>query len=458
MSTIVAISTAPGIGGIGIVRMSGEECFSILDKIFLPAHKNRVENEIKGYTIRYGNIINPKSKEIIDEVLVSYIKSPKSYTKEDMCEINSHGSTVIIRKILELCLENGAQLAEPGEFTKKAFLNGRIDLSQAESVIDIINAKTDKESKIAMHQLEGYLSKKIKKIKNQLLDLMADIEASIDYPEYDIDEITNKKMRKQLEIIREELIMLEKSFNNGKIIKEGINRAIIGKPNVGKSSLMNALLKEERAIVTEYEGTTRDTIEEFIQVDGIPIKLIDTAGIRNANDEVEKIGINKAKEMANKCDLIIAMFDISKPLDDEDEKIIELTKNKKTIVILNKIDIGENTENTIQKLNLGQEPIIISAKEQEGIEKIFKAITETFKLDEIELDNETIITNTRHKNSIQKAMHSLEKAIKCIDDQLPVDIISIYIKEILENLGEIIGENVTEDIIKEIFSKFCLGK
>lgn len=456
MPTIAAISTAPGIGGIGIVRMSGKECFKILDKIFIPAHKN--EKEIKGYTITYGHIINPKSKEVIDEVLVSYFKAPKSYTTEDMCEINSHGSTVIIRKILELCLENGAVMAEPGEFTKKAFLNGRIDLSQAESVIDVINAKTDKESKVAMHQLEGYLSKEIQKIRKQLLELMADIEASIDYPEYDIEEVTSKKMLEQLEKVKHELVSLENSFDNGKIIRDGIKMAIIGKPNVGKSSLMNALLKEERAIVTEYEGTTRDTIEEFIQVEGIPIKLIDTAGIRNANDEVEKIGISKAKEIAEKSDLVIAMFDASRPLDEEDKGIIELIKDKKSIVILNKIDIAENIDSVVNSLNLDKEPIIISAKNREGIDKIYKTIAEMFKLSEIELDNETIITNARHKNSIQKANESLEKAIKCIDEKVPVDIVAVYIKEILENLGEIIGENVTEDIIKEIFSKFCLGK
>ena len=456
MSTIAAISTAPGVGGIGIIRMSGKECFSILEKIFVPA--NKTQKEIKGYTIKYGHIIEPNTKENIDEVLVSYFKAPKSYTVEDMCEINSHGSTIIVQRILELCLENGATIAEPGEFTKRAFLNGRIDLSQAESVIDIINAKTEKESKAAMKQLDGFLSKEIQKIRKRLLNLMADIEATIDYPEYDIEEITNNKMLEELKQVKKELEQLEKSFENGKIIKDGIKMAIIGKPNVGKSSLMNALLKEERAIVTEYEGTTRDTIEEFIQIEGVPFKLIDTAGIRKASDEVEKIGIHKAKEIAKECDLIIAMFDAHKELDEEDREIIDIIRDKNAILVWNKIDLIQNIESEFRNIILDKPNINISAKNKEGIEKIYQTIAKMYKLNEITIDNTALVTNVRHKNSIQKAEHSLKRAIDCIEKNIPIDMVSIYIKEILENLGEITGENVTEDIIKEIFSKFCLGK
>ena len=273
-----------GIGGIGIVRMSGENCFCVLDKIFKPKKQEKIEN-IKGYTLKYGHII--ENKEVIDEVLVSYFKAPKSYTSENMCEINTHGGNVIVRKILDLCLKNGAELAEPGEFTKRAFLNGRIDLSQAESVIDIIDAKTEKEAKAGIKQLEGSLSNKIKEIKQEIMDVMIGIDVSIDYPEYDVEEVSNKQILNMLDSVEIKLDKLEKSFDNGKLVKEGIRTAIIGKPNAGKSSLLNAILKEDRAIVTEYEGTTRDTIEEFATVNGIPLKLIDTAGIRNANDEVE---------------------------------------------------------------------------------------------------------------------------------------------------------------------------
>ena len=314
MSTIVAISTAPGIGGIGIIRMSGENSFSILEKIFRQKKPQKIE-DIKGYTIKYGKIIDPKNKQIIDEVLVSYFKKPNSYTTEDMCEINSHGGVIVMQKILEICLENGAQMAEAGEFTKRAFLNGRIDLSQAESIIDIINSKTEKEAKASIHQLNGFLSNKINDIKKDILDVMVDIEASIDYPEYDIEEVSYQKIEDTLYKVKGKLEELERTFYNGKIIKEGIKVAIIGKPNAGKSSLLNAILREERAIVTEYEGTTRDTIEEFMNIDGIPLKLIDTAGIRNAKDEVEKIGIEKAKEIAKEADLIIAIFDATKELE-----------------------------------------------------------------------------------------------------------------------------------------------
>ena len=313
--------------------MSGKECFEILDKVFSPKNIENID-DIKGYTIKYGNIVN--DREIIDEVLVSYFKAPKSYTTEDMCEINSHGGNIVMKKILELCLKNGATLAEPGEFTKRAFLNGRIDLTQAESVIDVINAKSDKEAKTAINQLEGALSKKISEIKKEIMDVMINIEVAIDYPEYDVEDATNQQILEMLNSVEEKLVKLSKSFDEGKILKEGIKTAIIGKPNAGKSSLLNAVLKEERAIVTEYEGTTRDTIEEFVTIEGIPLKLIDTAGIRDTKDEVEKIGIKKSREIADTADLVIAIFDSSKKLDSEDIEILDLIKNKKSIIIFNK--------------------------------------------------------------------------------------------------------------------------
>ena len=453
MSTIVAISTAPGVGGIGIIRMSGENCFDILDKIFKPKNK---EQKISGYSIKYGYIYS-KENEIIDEVLVSYFKAPKSYTTENMCEINSHGGIVIMNKILDLCLENGAVLSEPGEFTKRAFLNGRIDLSQAEAVIDIINSKTDKEAKVSIEQLEGNLSKIINEIRTKLLELLANIEVSIDYPEYDVPEISENEIRQTLNFVKEKLENLEKSFENGKILREGIDTAIIGRPNAGKSSLLNVILNEERAIVTNIEGTTRDTIEEYISVKGIPLKIIDTAGIRNTEDEIEKIGVKKSLEIAKKSDIVIGIFDISKKLQKEDFDILEILKEKNSIIILNKIDLEEKIEiNKIEEIN---RPIVkISTKNREGIDKIYEEITNIFKLNEIAKSGELVVSNKRHKQLILNALKCILNVQNAIDLNLPIDMISGDIKEILEELGKITGETVTEDIIKEIFSRFCLGK
>ena len=432
--------------------MSGQLCFEVLDKMFIPKNKQSIE-EIKGYTIKYGNIVD--NGEVIDEVLVSYFKAPKSYTMENMCEINSHGGNIIVKKILELCLKNGAELAEPGEFTKRAFLNGRIDLVQAESVIDIINAKSEKEVKTGIKQLEGLLSKEIAEIKQEIMDVMINIEVSIDYPEYDVEDVANAEITDMLDSVKKKLERLERSFDNGKVIKEGIKTAIIGKPNAGKSSLLNAILKEDRAIVTEYEGTTRDTIEEFVNINGIPLKLIDTAGIRETKDEVEKIGIAKSRETANTADLIIAIFDASKEIDEEDLEVIDFIKNKKAIIILNKMDlkakIDENNEN-LKKLS--GNIIKMSALKNIGIDKLYEKITEMFNLNEINLDNENVITNVRQKNLITKAIENVKKAKETIEQKMPIDIVAIFIKDILEDLGKITGEVVTEDIIEEILPTF----
>jgi len=454
MSTIVAISTAPGVGGIGIVRMSGKESFEILEKIFKPKNKEKIEN-IKGYTIKYGNIVN--ENEIVDEVLVSYFKAPKSYTTENMCEINSHGGIVMMNKILELCIKNGAVLAEPGEFTKRAFLNGRIDLSQAEAVIDIINSKTDKELKVSVNQLEGNLSSAISEIRKNVISVMADIEATIDYPEYDLEEVTNNRILESLKDVQKRLDRLELTFENGKILKEGINTAIIGRPNAGKSSLLNLLLNEERAIVTDIEGTTRDTIEEFISIKGIPLKIIDTAGIRDTDDAVEKIGVKKAKEIAEKSDVIIGIFDISREINSEDLKILEILKQKNALILLNKIDLVEQVD--IKQFEKTELPIVkISTKYGTGIEDLYKELEKMFKLNEISNDGELVVTNNRHKFIIKNAKEYLNNAIETINLGMPIDIISSSLKEILEELGKITGESVTDDVIKEIFSKFCLGK
>ena len=455
MSTIAAISTAPGNAGIGIIRLSGEKCFEILDKIFVPKHKG----EIKGYTMKYGHIISASSKEIIDEVLVSYFVAPNSYTRENMCEINSHGGMVVENKILEECLKNGAMLAEPGEFTKRAFLNGRIDLSQAEAIIDIINSKTEKEMQVAQRQLKGRLSNKIEDIRKDILNIMADIEASIDYPEYDIEETTNEKIKIFLNGLEVKLNSLEKTFENGKILKEGIKTAIIGKPNVGKSSLLNLILGEERAIVSNVEGTTRDTIEEYVNINGIPLKIIDTAGIRNTIDEVEQIGVERSINILSDAELVIAVFDDSRALDDEDNKIMNLIKDKKAIILINKTDLKKgNVINSEKIKGLHKTTIPFSVLKEEGIDELYNAILKLFNMNNIDLDNTEIVTSARQKNYILRAHDALNKAKESIKNNMSIDITAICLKEILEELSSITGENVSEDIINEIFKKFCLGK
>ncbi len=458
MSTIAAISTAPAIGGIGIVRMSGKDCFEVLEKIFKPKNPETIEN-IAGYRIKYGTIVNPETNRVVDEVLVSYFKCPKSYTAENMCEINSHGGIVVLREILELCLKNGAELAKPGEFTERAFLNGRIDLTQAEAIIDIINAKSTREAQESANQLEGYLSRKINEIREKIMDIMVNIEANIDYPEYDVEEVSNKDAENKLKEIENELIKLSKTFENGKILKEGVKIAIIGSPNAGKSSLLNSMLKEERAIVTDIAGTTRDIIEEQISIEGIPFKVIDTAGIRDAKDKIEQIGIEKSKKAANEADVILAVFDSSVPLNDEDREILNLLKQKKSIIVLNKTDLKQIVNNECKEIqDVNTEVINISLKNNEGLEKIYESLVKMFNLNQINLDNELTITNIRHQELINKAIESTRMALNDLNNSMPIDIISINIKEILEHLGEITGDNVSEDIIKSIFAKFCLGK
>lgn len=458
MSTIAAISTAPAIGGIGIVRMSGKDCFEVLEKIFKPKNPETIEN-IDGYRIKYGTIVNPETNRIVDEVLVSYFKCPKSYTAENMCEINLHGGIVVLREILELCLKNGAELAKPGEFTERAFLNGRIDLTQAEAIIDIINAKSTREAQESANQLEGYLSRKINEIREKIMDIMVNIEANIDYPEYDVVEVSNKDAENKLKEIENELIKLSKTFENGKILKEGVKIAIIGSPNAGKSSLLNSMLKEERAIVTDIAGTTRDIIEEQISIEGIPFKVIDTAGIRDAKDKIEQIGIEKSKKAANEADVILAVFDSSVPLNDEDREILNLLKHKKSIIVLNKTDLKQIVNNECKEIqDVNTEVINISLKNNEGLEKIYESLVKMFNLNQINLDNELTITNIRHQELINKAIESTRMALNDLNNSMPIDIISINIKEILEHLGEITGDNVSEDIIKSIFAKFCLGK
>lgn len=453
-NTIVAISTATGSAGIGIIRMSGKDSFKIIKNIFIPKNK---DDKIKGYTMKYGNIVD--GDKIVDEVLVSYFVSPKSYTKEDMCEINSHGGMVVEREILELCLKNGAELANPGEFTQRAFLNGRIDLTQAEAIMDLIKAKGEKEAEESVNQLKGALSNQISKIEGELLSTITSIEVTIDYPEYDIEEVENRDALKELLSARDDLIKLKEGFNKGKILKDGIKTVILGRPNAGKSSLLNTILREDRAIVSNIEGTTRDTIEECIDVNGITLKIIDTAGIRKTENEIEKIGVEKAKDLANSADLIIAIFDISRVLSDEDLDIIDMIKDKNAIIVLNKSDIMHNNLKVEEIVkNAGKTVIKISAKNGDGIDELYNEIERMFDLNEISSDNNVIITNERHKNQINKAISDIEFAIDSIKKSMPIDMTSIYIRQTLIDLGEITGKNVTDDIINNIFKNFCLGK
>ncbi len=450
MESIAAISTPAGVGGIGIIRISGDNALDIVKRIFVPKNKS----EFKSYQVKFGHIIDENGK-VLDQVLVSYFKAPKTYTSEDVCEINCHGGNISTKEVLELVLKNGARLAQAGEFTKRAFLNGKIDLTQAEAVIELINSKSQKENKASLNQLEGNLGEKIKEIKTSIVDLLVDIEANIDYPEYDIEEVRREKIIQILSDNIKKLDKLEKTFESGKILRDGISTAIIGKPNVGKSSLLNKLLGEERAIVTDIAGTTRDTIEEYVTIRGIPLKIIDTAGIHETLDVVEAIGVDKSKKALENADLVLIMLDSTSELSKEDEELLKLTKEKKHIVLINKIDIGK----AINKNIISNRKVIeISTKTMEGIDELEDEIEKMFNIADIQVENDIIITNIRHKKLIEKTNLELKNAIASIESGLPVDMLSINLQTAIQNLGEIIGESISEEVIKGIFAKFCVGK
>ena len=452
--TIAAIATSSGVSSIGIIRISGDKAFDIIKKIF---KTKRQKFNIKPNTINYGYIVDDGN--VVDEVLVSFFVKPNSFTREDVCEINCHGGIIITKKILEIVLKNGARLANPGEFTQRAFLNGRIDLSQAEAIIDIINSKTDKILKESEKQLNGALSNEIEEIEKDILDVLSDIEANIDYPEYDVEEVSKERLKKQTLKIKEKLLKLEKSFDTGKILREGVSIALIGKPNVGKSSVLNMLLKEQRAIVTDIAGTTRDTIEEYININGIPVKIIDTAGIRDTNDIVEKIGVDKSVELVNTSDIVMLIIDSSTDLEKYDIDILNKIENKNSLIVLNKTDLEQKVfEKDISDINNNVKIISISAKENIGKEKIEQEIYNLCNIKEVISENEVIITNSRHKDVISRAVKNIIDVEKSIEENIPIDIISIKIMEILKTLGEITGKTVSEEVITKIFSKFCLGK
>lgn len=456
--TIAAISTAPGEAGIGIVRISGPNAFFITEKIFKTSSKIKF-SEIKNRTINHGLIIDPKTEKKIDEVLISKMKAPHTYTTEDIVEINCHGGTVAVKRMLELVLRNGARLAEPGEFTKRAFLNGRIDLSQAEAVIDLITAKTDKSMDVALEQLEGKLSKKIEDIRNIIIEMLAHIEASIDYPEYDIEEVTYDTLLQSSKGVKEKIEYLLKTADTGKILREGLSTAIIGKPNVGKSSLLNALLREGKAIVTDVPGTTRDVIEDYININGIPLKIIDTAGIRETEDLVEKIGVDKSKEIMNKADLILFILDLSQPLSLEDKTLIELTQDKKSIVLLNKTDLPQVIRKEELEEQFKNKRIIeISALKGKGLETLEEEIAQMVYGGEVSIKDTSLVSNIRHKNLLEEALNSIENSIYTIKGDLPVELISVDLKDCWDLMGQITGDTVSEDIIDQIFANFCIGK
>ena len=453
--TIAAISTAVSNSGIGIIRISGEQAVEVADRVFRKPNGRKLAEE-KTFTIHYGHIY--EGEEIVDEVLVMLMRGPKSYTAEDTVEIDCHGGALVLGKILEIVLKNGARPAEPGEFTKRGFLNGRIDLSQAEAVMDVINAKSDYALKNSVNQLNGAMSKKVKKLREALIYEIAFIESALDDPEHISLEGYPETLHGRLKPVENEIEKLLATADSGRVVKEGVKTVILGKPNAGKSSLMNVLVGEERAIVTDVEGTTRDTLEENIRLHGISLNIIDTAGIRETEDVVEKIGVNRARQIADDADLIIYVVDGSRPLDENDREIMELIQDRKSVVLLNKTDLKMTvTKKELEEMT-GQAVIPVSAKEQKGIDELEEKIKEMFFFGELDFNDEVMITNARHKAALREAYDSLKLVEQSIEDQMPEDFFSIDLMNAYEKLGSIIGEALEDDLVNEIFSKFCMGK
>lgn len=457
--TIAAIASAMTNSGIGIIRISGEDAFDVIDKIYRPQKGNKLLSQCKSHTIHYGHIYD--EDEIIDEVMVLLMRAPNSYTREDTVEIDCHGGTLVMRRILEVVLKNGARPAEPGEFTKRAFLNGRIDLSQAESVMDVISSKNDFALKSSMQQLNGALTEKIKEIRGKIIHEIAFIESALDDPEHISIDGYGENLLIIIEKLMQKMNQMIASSENGSLLKEGINTVIVGKPNAGKSSLLNALVGRERAIVTDIAGTTRDVLEEQINLNGITLNIMDTAGIRSTEDVVEKIGVDKALSLVDKADFIIYVVDTSTALDENDEKIIDAIRKKKAIILLNKSDLTQVTgEDEIKEKLSGADykMIAISAKENLGIDVLEETITEMFFHGTISFNDEVYITNIRHKNALIQAVESLKLVKQSVENGMPEDFYSIDLMNSYEELGTIIGEAVEDDLVNEIFSKFCMGK
>lgn len=454
METIAAISTAPGLGGIGIIRITGDKAFEILLKIFKNTKVKKIE-DILPNTIIYGKIYD--DSRMVDEVLVSFFKSPNSYTKEDLVEINTHGGSIVMKEILNLVLKKGAMLAEPGEFTKRAFLNGRIDLTQVESIATILNAKSEEELRISGELLQGKLYNKVVNIKERLMDILMHLEVNIDYPEYDTDEKETEEIVSTITDILKDLKRFEATFDVGSKIKDGIKVSIIGRPNAGKSSLLNNLLNKERAIVTEIEGTTRDSIEEDLNINGINIKIIDTAGIRETDEKVEKIGIERAITIAEKSDLIIAIFDISKPFNENDMKILDIISKKESLILLNKYDLVKDIDLPEEIKNTGKKYIYTSMLEKKGTEDVIEWITKKTESLKINKNNDIIIIHERQKKVITDVIEMIEQILKDLEI-IPIDMVSENIRDVINKINELTGENVKEEVLNEIFKNFCLGK
>lgn len=456
--TIAAISSAPGEGAIGIVRLSGDDALAIADKVYKLGQKKLSTQD--SHTIHYGHIVDPKDGQEIDEVMVSVMREPKTFTREDIVEINTHGGIVATNRVLELVLREGATLAEPGEFTKRAFINGRIDLTQAEAVMDLIRAKTDRSMDLAVKQLDGKLSNLIENLRQDILNTLAQVEVNIDYPEYDdVEEMTLKLLGEKTTIIKDRIDGLLSTAKQGKILRDGISTAIVGRPNVGKSSLLNALLREEKAIVTDIEGTTRDTVEEYINIRGVPLKLVDTAGIRDTEDVVERIGVERSKKALTEAELVLLLLNQSEALTAGDRELLNLTQDHKRIIIMNKIDLpNQLLKESLLEWVEEDEIIATSMMTQEGIDALEEKIADYFFSGQSGEKDATYVSNARHIDLLQKASQSLDEVRNGIDMGMPVDLIQIDFTRAWEILGEIIGENAPDELLTQLFSQFCLGK
>ncbi|AEP89069.1 tRNA uridine-5-carboxymethylaminomethyl(34) synthesis GTPase MnmE [Bacillus spizizenii] len=459
MDTIAAISTPMGEGAIAIVRLSGPEAIQIADKIY-KGPKGKTLSSVESHTIHYGHIVDRPSDRVVEEVMVSVLKAPRTFTREDVIEINCHGGIVTVNQVLQLALREGARLAEPGEFTKRAFLNGRIDLSQAEAVMDLIRAKTDRAMNVAMNQMEGRLSALVRRLRSEILETLAHVEVNIDYPEYDdVEEMTHQLLVEKATAVKKEIEALLRTSEQGKILREGLSTVIIGRPNVGKSSLLNSLVHEAKAIVTDIPGTTRDVIEEYVNVRGVPLRLVDTAGIRETEDIVERIGVERSRQVLKEADLILLVLNYSEELSEEDVKLFEAVEGMDVIVIMNKTDLEAKIDSErVRELANGRPVVTTSLLKEEGVNDLEEAIQSLFYTGAIESGDLTYVSNTRHISILQQAKRAIEDALSGIEQDVPIDMVQIDLTRCWELLGEIIGDSVHESLIDQLFSQFCLGK
>ncbi|QKS73112.1 tRNA uridine-5-carboxymethylaminomethyl(34) synthesis GTPase MnmE [Paenalkalicoccus suaedae] len=456
MDTIAAISTPMGEGAIGIVRISGDQAVAIADIVY---KGTKSLQDVDTHTINYGHIVDPKSGDTIEEVMVSVLRAPKTYTKEDIIEINCHGGLISVNRVLQLILSHGARLAEPGEFTKRAFLHGRIDLSQAEAVMDLIRAKTDRAMNVAINQVEGKLSQRIQTLRQSLLETVASVEVNIDYPEYDAEEMTLELIKERGSEVREGIERLLLTAHQGKILREGLSTVIIGRPNVGKSSLLNSLVHENKAIVTDIPGTTRDVIEEYVNVRGVPLKLLDTAGIRETEDIVERLGVERSRKLVNEAELVLLVLNYNEELSDADRELFELVSSNDMIVIVNKVDLEQRLDlSRVQEL-AGRNPVVsTSLLQDEGVDELEEAIRALFFEGDLDAGDMSYVSNSRHIALLQQAKQAIEDALEATHGGMPIDMVQIDITKAWELLGEVIGDTVQESLIDQLFSQFCLGK